>query len=72
LFIDKKGKSDQYYVNGFINYLHTLTHDLNLCKLRNYGLDVNDLEKICAKAENKNNPVKLAVEDLTEIVLRRL
>jgi alcohol dehydrogenase class IV len=72
LFLDKKGKSDQYYVDGFIYYLHTLTHDLNLSGLRKYGLDEYDVEIICAKTENKNNPVKLAVEDLAEIVLKRL
>jgi alcohol dehydrogenase class IV len=72
LFLDKKGKSDQYYTDGFINYLHSLAEDLHLSGLRNYGLGEKDVELICSKTEIKNNPVKLAVEDLAEIVLRRL
>jgi alcohol dehydrogenase class IV len=72
LFLDKKGKSDQYYTDGFIGYLHSLTDDLHLSGLRNYGLKEKDVELICSKTEIKNNPVKLAVEDLAEIVLRRL
>ena len=72
LFLDKKGKSDQYYTDGFISYLHSLTDDLHLSGLRNYGLEEKYVELICSKTEIKNNPVKLAVEDLAEIVLRRL
>ena len=72
LFLDIKGKSDQYYTDGFISYLHSLTEDLQLSGLKNYGLGENDVELICSKTEIKNNPVKLAVEDLAEIVLRRL
>ena len=72
LFLDKKRKSDEYYTDGFISYLHQLTHDLHLSGLRNYGLEEKDVELICIETENKNNPVKLAVEDLAEIVLKRL
>jgi alcohol dehydrogenase class IV len=72
LFLDEKGKSDQYYIDGFINYLHTLTYDLHLSGLRKYGLEEKDVELICTKTEIKNNPVKLAVEDLADIILKRL
>jgi alcohol dehydrogenase class IV len=72
LFLDKNGKSEQYYTDGFINYLHTLTQDLHLSGLRYFGIGEKDVELICAKTEIKNNPVKLAVEDLAEIVIKRL
>ena len=72
LFLGKKSQSDQYFIDGFIDYLHTLTHDLNLSGLHKYGLKEKDVELICTKTEIKNNPVKLAVEDLAEIVLKRL
>jgi alcohol dehydrogenase class IV len=72
LFLRANGKSDQYYIDGFINYLHSLTDEMHFSGLSNYGLDKKDVELICSKTEIKNNPVKLAVEDLAEIVLRRL
>lgn len=72
LFLTEKRKSDEYFVDGFISYLHQLTYDMHLSGLRNYGVEEKDVELICIKTENKNNPVKLAVEDLAEIVLKRL
>jgi alcohol dehydrogenase class IV len=72
LFIDDKGKSDDYYIDGFIQYLHELTKDLNLPGLKKYGIDKTDVEKICIDMEIKNNPVKLAVKDLCEILSSRL
>lgn len=72
LFLDKEGKSEQYYIDGFIAYLHNLTYDLHLSGLRDYGLEEKDIELICTKTEIKNNPVKLAVEDLAEIIFKRL
>jgi len=72
LFLDENGKSDQYYTDGFISYLHSLTDELQLSGLRSYGLEEKDVELICLKTEIKNNPVKLAVEELKEIVFKRL
>jgi alcohol dehydrogenase class IV len=72
LFLDKKGKSEEYYTDGFIDYLHGLTDEMKLSGLRKWGLEEKDVELICSKTEIKNNPVKLAVEDLQEIVHRRL
>jgi alcohol dehydrogenase class IV len=72
LFLDKKGKSEAYYTDGFIDYLHILTDELKLPGLRNWGLEEKDLKLICSKTDIKNNPVKLAVEDLQDIILRRL
>lgn len=72
LFLGTKNKSGNYYIDGFINYLHRLTDDLHLSVLSSYGVEEKDVELICKKTEIKNNPVKLAVEDLAEIVLKRL
>jgi alcohol dehydrogenase class IV len=71
LFLDEKGKSDDYYIDGFIDYLRLLTDELNLPGLKRYGIRENDLEKICAITECKNNPVKLEASDLMEILLER-
>jgi len=72
LFLDEKGKTDNYYIDGFIEYLHKLTGDLNLPGLRKYGFKDVDLESICSGTEIKNNPVKLELEDLKEILIKRL
>jgi alcohol dehydrogenase class IV len=72
LFLDEKGKSDEYYIDGFIRYLFKLTDDLRLPGLKKYGLEEKDIGLICSITEIKNNPVKLAVEDLAEIVSSRL
>jgi alcohol dehydrogenase class IV len=40
--------------------------------LKDLGVNQTDLEEICRKTDIKNNPVKLAVEDLLEILNGRL
>jgi alcohol dehydrogenase class IV len=71
LFLAKKGKSDDYYTDGFINYLHNLTNESGLPGLKKSGVNENDFEAICKSTECKNNPVKLDHEDLMEILTRR-
>ena len=61
-----------YYIDGFIGYLHKLTFDLGLPGLKKYGVGEKDISSICLITENKNNPVKLAEEDLEEIIRSRL
>jgi alcohol dehydrogenase class IV len=72
LFIDKSGHSEVYYTDGFVNYLHNLTNDLQLPGLRKSGLDEENVRIVCSKTEIKNNPVKLALENLVEILLKSL
>lgn len=72
LFIDKSGHSEVYYTDGFVNYLHKLTNDLQLPGLRKSGLDEENVRIVCSVTEIKNNPVKLAFEDLVEILLKSL
>ncbi len=72
LFLDKEGQSDNYYTDGFIQYLYDLTDELKLPGLKKYGLEEKDINHICMITENKNNPVKLTREDLMEIVMSRL
>ena len=72
LFIDEYGKSDDYYIDGFINYLHQLTHELQLPGLGEYGLEEKDISSICTRTENKNNPIELGLQDIEEIIRSRL
>jgi alcohol dehydrogenase class IV len=68
LFLDEEGRTNEYYIDGFINYLFELTGFLQLPGLKTFGLDENDIELICSKTENKNNPVILSNEHFSEIL----
>jgi alcohol dehydrogenase class IV len=72
LFCEKDKKSEEFYIDGFIDYLKILSDDLKLPGLSKYGLKKSDIELICSKTEIKNNPVKLDSEDLIEILNKRV
>jgi alcohol dehydrogenase class IV len=72
LFLSEEGRSDDFYIDGFIQYLHTLTNEFTLPGLTQYGFKEEDIEPICSITENKNNPVKLSTDDMREILLKRL
>lgn len=72
LFLDEESRSDDYYLDGLIEYLHKLTFNLQLPGLKKYGLKEKDIGLICSNTELKNNPVKLDLEELIEIVSSRL
>jgi len=72
LFLDTEGKSDDYYIDGFIDYLYEMTSDLQLPGLAGFGLEERDIEEICAQTGNKNNPVALSQENLVEILHERI
>lgn len=72
LFLDTERKSDDYYIDGFIQLLQKLTNDFQLPGLRKYGVEDKDVELICKITENKNNPVKLSTGSLIGIINSRL
>ena len=72
LFIDAEGRSDEYCVDGFIEYLRKLSDELSLPRLSQFGIKEEDIEPICRITELKNNPVKLNTEDLMEILIDRI
>jgi alcohol dehydrogenase class IV len=72
LFLGTGERSDNYYINGFIEYLLKLTDELQLPKLKQYGIEGRDAGVICRITELKNNPVNLGLEALEEIVMERL
>lgn len=72
LFLEMEEKSDDYYIDGFINYLYKLTSELQLPDLKGFGLEERYIEEICAQTDNKNNPVKLNQENRIEILYERL
>lgn len=72
LFLDEEGKTEEHYIDGFIQYLHKMISDLKLSGLKKFGIDEKDIAIICSKTESKNNPVKLSFEDLIEIIHKRI
>jgi alcohol dehydrogenase class IV len=72
LFSDESGKSDSYYTDRFIQFLHRLTGELNLPGFSEYGVEEKDVDYICSNTDIKNNPVKLTPEDLKDILRPRL
>jgi alcohol dehydrogenase class IV len=72
IFTDATGKSDNYYIGFFIDYLHAISYRLNMPKLSSYGLVHDDLEAISSQSDVKNNPVRLSSAQLLEILVQRL
>src|SRR5664279_2915079 len=72
LFLESAGHSDEYYIDSFIAILYKLKSDLRLTGLRKSGLSEKEVRIISSETEIKNNPVKLAEEDLAEILLSSL
>ena len=72
LFLESAGHSDEYYIDSFIAILYKLKSDLQLTGLRKSGLSEKEVRIISRETEIKNNPVKLAEEDLAEILLSSL
>jgi alcohol dehydrogenase class IV len=72
LFLEQEAKTDDYYIDGFVDYLYKLTSELRLPGLAGYGIEERNIDEICAKTDNKNNPVKLSQENLAEILNERL
>ncbi|HAM10442.1 MAG: hypothetical protein A2X05_06545 [Bacteroidetes bacterium GWE2_41_25] len=71
LFLDKKEGSDDYLIDGFIEYLYRLSEEIRLPGLKTAGADESDFELIIKNTECKNNPVKLSNEELLEILQKR-
>lgn len=71
LFVDGNDKSDNYYIDAFIDYLKQLIDNFKLPSLRQLGINESDILTICENTEIKNNPVYLSVDNLVEIIHNR-
>lgn len=72
LFLEDGNRSDEYYIEGFITFLHELAERLKLPGLKEAGVKKEDIPAISVATGMKNNPVKLEISDITEILERRL
>jgi alcohol dehydrogenase class IV len=72
IFSDTDNKSQDYYIDSFINQIVSWTEMMNIDRLGKYGIKNTDLEKIVNKTDVKSNPIKLSKDDLIEILSTRL
>jgi alcohol dehydrogenase class IV len=68
LVCNDHGKSDDYYIDYFLNMIQDWTIRMNIPGLAKFGVSSAAINKIVAITENKNNPVALSTEELTEIL----
>src|SRR5664280_1487188 len=61
LFLNDRGQTDDYLVDGFIAILYKLKSDLQLTGLRKSGLSEKEVRIISRETEIKNNPVKFCL-----------
>ena len=59
LFLESEGKSDDYYIDGFVDILRDLTYEMHLPGLKSYGIEEKDIEKICRDNRIKEQPCKI-------------
>jgi alcohol dehydrogenase class IV len=71
LFLKKKKGNDDYFLDGFVDYLYRLSNEIKLPDLKSAGVKEDDFEVICRETDCKNNPVKLTTDDLMEILTKR-
>ncbi|NLE34818.1 MAG: iron-containing alcohol dehydrogenase [Bacteroidales bacterium] len=72
LFADAGSKSDNYYIDFFTDYLHSVTYLLKIPRLGSFRLSQDDVKVIATQADVKNNPVRLDRYSMEEILNRRL
>jgi alcohol dehydrogenase class IV len=60
------------YCSILTESLDNWTSQLELDRLGNYGIKMEDVDKIISKTGIKNNPVNLEKEDIREIIINRL
>lgn len=70
-FLNSDDKSDEYYINGFLDYLRELTVILNLPGLKSAGIAEESFDAIIRSSSSKNNPVDLSNEEMSEVLTMR-
>lgn len=68
LFSGELNKTDDFYIDSFIRYLEGLSIELKLNGLGKYGIGHKDIEEICMLTEIKNNPARMDLQELVEIL----
>ncbi|MEE4137055.1 MAG: iron-containing alcohol dehydrogenase, partial [Desulforhopalus sp.] len=71
IFSGTERAADQWYQDFFIAELERLSTGLQIPPLSAYGLGKDDIPRIIAASDNKNNPLPLTEEELTSLLATR-
>ncbi len=72
LFSGKQKANTDAACELFVERLYEMTEELGLPLLGEYGIRASDLEQIVKGSGNKNNPIHLDQEEMTEMLKKRL
>lgn len=70
LFAANEQKSDDYYIDVLLEKILSIKTEMKIPTLKECGVPENDLERIVIKSDNKNNPVALSQEEMSEAFLK--
>ena len=68
LFTRQSSESDRYYIDHLLATIETWAADMLIPPLGAYGVTHADVGRIVAATDNKNNPIKLNAEEMTEVL----
>jgi alcohol dehydrogenase class IV len=72
LFAETDDKSNEWYIDYFIDHLYAWTDQLNIKKLGKYGIETKHFHGIIAKTDSKANPVKFSSDDFYKVLEERV
>jgi alcohol dehydrogenase class IV len=72
LFAEKENKTEEWYVDAFLDIIDKWTEMLAIPKLSEFGIKRMDISKIATCTDSKSNPMKLTTEDYIAILENRI
>lgn len=68
IFSKENHQTKHYYVDFLLDEIASLKNDLTIPKLSRGGVAEKDFQKILAASDNKNNPVKLSLDEMEGVL----
>jgi len=68
IFSKENHKTKHYYVDFLLEQISTLKNDLKIPNLSQCGVQEKDFEKILSASDNKNNPVKMSIDEMRAVL----
>ncbi|MEJ1237016.1 iron-containing alcohol dehydrogenase [Chryseolinea sp. T2] len=68
-FSKRSGRSDDYYIDAFLDFIIEMTTTLKIPALIQYGVAESDLREFARVGDNKNNPIQLDEEERFKLLL---
>jgi alcohol dehydrogenase class IV len=68
LFVQVSNRSDEYYIDAFVQVINAWTDLMAIPTLQEYGITDYDLRQFASLGDNKNNPALLNEEERYEVL----